>query len=370
MERRLAAILAADVAGYSRLVERDEEGTVARLRAHRRELIDPAIAAYRGRLVKTTGDGLLVEFASAVDALRCALAVQRGMAERNAAAPSERRMDLRIGINSGDVIVDGDDLLGDGVNVAARLEALAEPGAICVSGRVREDAAGKVEVGFEDSGEQRLKNIERPVRVYRVRAGTEGSAAPAGIDAPLALPDRPSIAVLPFANMSGDPEQEYFTDGISEDIITELSRFRSLFVIARNSSFTYKGKPVDVKQVGRELGVRYVLEGSIRRAANRVRVTAQLIDATTGSHIWAEKYDRVLEDIFAVQEEVTQAIVAAMAPHIEASEFERMRQVRPGSLDAYELAMRGWAAAWTALGDPNDRDTRDEALRCAREALA
>jgi len=370
VERRLAAILVADVAGYSRLSERDEEGTVARLGAHRRELIDPAIAAHRGRLVKTTGDGLLVEFASAVDALRCALAVQRGMAERNAATPSEQRMDLRIGINSGDMIVDGDDVLGDGVNVAARLEGLAAPGGICVSGRVREDASGKVEVAFEDGGEQRLKNIERPVRVYRVRTGAGGGAADAGIDAPLALPDKPSIAVLPFQNMSGDPEQEYFTDGISEDIITELSRFRSLFVIARNSSFTYKGKPVDVKQVGRELGVRYVLEGSIRRAANRVRVTAQLIDATTGSQIWAEKYDRVLEDIFAVQEEVTQAIVAAIAPHIETSEFTRLHAVRPGSLGAYELAMRGWSAAWQALKDLDADDLRDEALRCAREALA
>src|SRR5262245_17662772 len=273
VERRLTAILAADVAGYSRLMGADEEGTLAQLKAHRHALVDPKIAEHRGRIVKTTGDGMLVEFASVVDALRCAVEVQRGMAERNTEVAKDRRIEFRVGIHQGDIIIDGGDIFGDGVNVAARLEGTAEAGGICVSSRVQEDAEGKLEITFENAGEQQLKNIARPVRVYRVRpSGAAPSSRPA-----LPVPDKPSIAVLPFQNMSGDPEQEYFADGVVEDIITALSRMRWLFVIARNSSFTYKGRAVDVKQVSRELGVRYILEGSVRKAANRVRITGQLI---------------------------------------------------------------------------------------------
>jgi adenylate cyclase len=277
----------------------DEEGTLAALKAIRRELGDPKIAEHRGRIVKTTGDGLLVEFHSVLDAVRCAVEVQRAMADRNAGAPTEKRIEFRFGIHQGDIIVEDGDIFGDGVNVAARLEGLAEPGGICVSGRVRADAAGKVDVAFEDLGEQSLKNIARPLRVYRVRLGEVPAS---DIPAPaLALPDKPSIAVLPFQNMSGDPEQEYFADGMVEEIITALSRIRWLFVIARNSSFTYKGQAVDVKQVGRELGVRYVLEGSVRKGGDRVRITAQLIDVTNGAHLWADRFDGLLEDVFELR---------------------------------------------------------------------
>ena len=286
VERRLRAILAADVAGYSRLTGIDEEGTHVRLKEHLRALVDPCIAEHRGRVVKTTGDGMLAEFGSVVDAVRCALHVQRGMAERNKDLPPERRIEFRIGINLGDIILDAGDIFGDGVNVAARIEALAEPGGICLSDDVQRQR-GKLDASFEDAGEQRLKNIARPVRVFRVRpVGGVATPRPG-----LALPNKPSIAVLPFQNLNGDPEQEYFADGIVEDIVTALSRFRNLFVISRNSSFTYKGRAVDVKQVGRELGVRYVLEGSVRKAADRVRITAQLIDAASGAHLWADRFD-------------------------------------------------------------------------------
>jgi TolB-like protein len=294
--RRLAAILAADVAGYSRLMGADEEGTLERLKALRHELLDPKIAEHHGRIVKTTGDGLLVEFASVVDALRCAAEVQAAMAESNASLPPDSRIEFRIGIHQGDIVVEDGDIFGDGVNVAARLEGLAEPGGICVSARVQEDAAGRLDLAFEGLGEQALKNIARPVRVYRVR-DVGASKTPSAPALPLPLPDKPSIAVLPFANMSGDPEQEYFADGMVEEIITALSRIRWLFVIARNSSFTYKGQTIDVKQVGRELGVRYVLEGSVRRAGGRVRITAQLIDALTDGHLWADRFDGSLEDV-------------------------------------------------------------------------
>ena len=292
--RRLAARFAADVAGYSRLIGADEEGTLNRLRAIRADLIDPKIAEHHGRIVKTTGDGSLVEFTSVVDALRCATEVQNAMAERNVGIATEERIEFRIGINVGDVVVENDDIFGDGVNVAARLEGLAEPGGICVSARVQEDAVGRLDLTFDDLGEQSLKNIARSVRVYRVRlasAETASKSAPVEVAPVLALPDKPSIAVLPFANMSGDPEQEYFADGMVEEIITALSRIRWLFVIARNSSFTYKGQAIDVKQVGRELGVRYVLEGSVRKAGGRVRITAQLIDAQSGTHLWADRFD-------------------------------------------------------------------------------
>ena len=324
--RRLCAILAADVAGYSRLMGADEDGTLSALTAHLRELIDPAVAEHAGRVIKTTGDGLLVEFASVVDAVRCAVDIQRGMAERNDAVPQDRRLAFRIGLNLGDVIVQNGDLYGDGVNVAARLEALAEPGGICLSASAHEQVQDKIAaVRFEDLGEQRVKNIARPVRVYRIALGLAGP-----VPSPVpTLPDGPSIAVLPLDNMSADPEQECFADGLAEDLITDLSRIAGLQVIARNSTFTYKGRPVSVAQVGRELGVRYVVEGSVRKVDNRVRITAQLIDAATGMHVWADRYDRDLTDIFAVQDEVTHEIVGALS--LRLSPGQATAHGRPGA---------------------------------------
>jgi adenylate cyclase len=334
VERRLAAILAADVAGYSRMMGVHEEGTLAALKACRREIIDPKIAEHHGRIVKTTGDGALVEFASAVDAVRCAMEIQSGMAERNTTIVEDGRIEFRIGINVGDVIIDEGDIYGDGVNIAARVEALASPGAICLSDNAYQQIKGKLSLDVIDMGEQQLKNIALPVRIYGVRS----DGAP---DRPtLSLPDRPSIAVLPFNNMSDDPEQDYFCDGMVEDIITGLSRIRWLFVIARNSSFVYKGKPVDVKQVGRELGVRYVLEGSVRKAAGRVRITTQLIEAVTNRHIWAERYDRAIDDIFALQDDITISTVAAIEPSVRQAEIERAKRKRPENLDAYDLVLR------------------------------
>jgi adenylate cyclase len=351
--RRLAAILAADVAGYSRLMGADEEGTHERLKVHLREVVDPKIAEHRGRVVKNTGDGFLAEFPSVVDAVRCAVEVQRGMAECNEGLPPENRIEFRVGINLGDVIAEGDDIFGDGVNVAARLEALAEPGGICVSRMVRDNVRDKLDCTFEDLGEQQVKNIARPVRVYRVQddgAPANRSARPSPQAAP--LPDKPSIAVLPFANMSNDPEQDYFADGIAEDVITALSRYPSLFVIARNSSFSYKGRAVDVKQIGRELGVRYVLEGSLRKSGNRIRVTAQLVEADTGKHVWAERYDRDLSEIFALQDEITEAVTIAIAPAIADAERQRAMRKPPGSLDAWAAYQRG---LWHfSKGTPDD----------------
>jgi adenylate cyclase len=349
--RRLAAILAADVAGYSRLMGADEEGTLTALKAHRRELIDPLIAQHQGRIVKTTGDGLLIEFASIVDAVRCAVVMQQGMEDRNANLDEGRRIRFRVGINVGDVIVDEGDIFGDGVNVAARLEALAEPGEICVSATVREHVGEKLPIGFADLGEYSVKNIARPVHVYRIETRVEPKIATpdAAENAMLALPDRPSIAVLPFTNMSGDPEQDYFADGMVEDIITGLSRIKWLFVIARNSSFAYKGKAVDVKQAGRELGVRYVLEGSVRKAANRVRVTGQVVEAETGRHVWAERYDRTLDDIFALQDELTMSVVAAIEPSLRQAEVERVKRKRPDSLDAYDFVLRAMPLVYPAM---------------------
>jgi adenylate cyclase len=341
VQRRLAAILAADVAGYSRLMGVDEEGTLSALKELRRELADPKIKEHRGRIVKTTGDGLLVEFASVVDAVRCAVEVQYEMAERNAGMPEEQRIQFRIGINLGDIIKDGRDIYGDGVNVAARLEALAEPGGICVNRVVRDQVRDKLDFAFEDAGEQRVKNIARPLRVYRIRPGRSAGDTMGAAQAPLALPDKPSVAVLPFTNMSGDAEQEFVSDGIAEDVITALSRYPSLFVIARNSSFTYKGRAVDVKQVGRELGVRYVLEGSVRKAGNRIRVTAQLVEAGTGNHVWADRYDRDLADIFAVQDEITEAVTISIAPAIADAELQRAVRKPPDSLDAWAAYQRG-----------------------------
>src|SRR6266702_130481 len=338
VERRLAAILAADVAGYSRLIGADEEGTLAALRALRRELVDPGIAEHRGRIVKTTGDGLLVEFASVVDAVRCAVALQRGMALRNDGVAKERRIAFRIGINLGDIIIDEHDIYGDGVNVAARLEALAEPGGICVSRVVRDQVRDKVDFGFEDLGEQQVRNIARPVRVYRIPLAETGRP-----EAPLPLPDKPSLAVLPFQNMTGDAEQNYFVDGIVEEITTAISRLPWLFVIARNSSFTYKGRAVDVKQVARELGVRYVLEGSVRKAGNRVRITGQLIDTASGAHIWADRFDGALDDIFELQDEVASNVVGAIEAKLRQSEIERASRKPTASLGAYDLYLRALA---------------------------
>jgi adenylate cyclase len=344
VERKLAAILAADVAGYSRLMSRDEEGTLGRLKAHLGELVEPHIANHRGRIVKRTGDGLLVDFSSAVEAVRCAVAIQTGMAERNRAGEETARITFRIGINLGDVILEGDDLYGDGVNIAARLEALAEPGGILLSRAVRDAIRDKLDHALEDLGERTVKNIPAPVHVFRV-AGLAAQAA-----APPALPDKPSIAVLPFANMSGDPEQEYFSDGISEDLITDLSKVSALFVIARNSSFTYKGKTAKVQDIGRELGVRFVLEGSIRKAGSRVRITAQLVDAESGGHLWADRFDRELTDIFATQDEVVQKIVGTLAVKLTQREVKLLRR-GTRNIDAYE--------SWLRARDQLGRGTRE-----------
>jgi adenylate cyclase len=336
--RRLAAILAADVAGYSRLMGADEEGTLERLKALRRELIDPNLAKHHGRIVKTTGDGMLVEFASVVDAVRCAAEVQQAVPEWNAGIAADHRIELRIGINLGDVIADGGDLYGDGVNIAARIEALADAGGVFVSGTVYDQVRDRLPLSFEDRGEQQVKNIARPVRIYRLLFD---AAASATVKAPAPSSERPSIAVLAFTNMSGDPEQEYFSDGIADDILTELSRIRWLFVIARNSSFTYKGNATDVKRVGRELGVRYVLEGSVRRSGQRIRLTAQLIDAEAGNHVWAERYDRDLADVFAVQDEITLAVTRAIGPAVADAEQRRALRRPPSSLTAWETYQRG-----------------------------
>jgi adenylate cyclase len=357
--RRLAAILAADVAGYSRLMGVDEEGTLARLKALRAELIDPAIAGHHGRIVKTTGDGLLVEFASVVDAMRCAIAWQAAMAER--AQPADTRIEWRIGVNLGDVIIDDGDIFGDGVNIAARLEAMAEPGGICIERTVLTQTRGKLDFPVEDLGEQALKNIAQRVHVFRVLAEPKPMPEPAA----LPLPDKPSIAVLPFQNISGDPEQEYFADGMVEDITTALSKIRWFFVIARNSSFTYQGRAVDVKEVGRELGVRYVLEGSVRRSGNRLRITAQLVDAATGNHVWAERYDRDIADIFAVQDEITERVVAAIEPELYAAEHVRSQRKPPDSLDAWECVIR----ALSCIGQ-GTREGIAEAEALCRRAIA
>jgi TolB-like protein/class 3 adenylate cyclase len=350
VERRLAAILAADVASYSRLMGADEEGTLRRLKALRRELLDPKIAEHHGRIVKTTGDGLLVEFASVVDAVRCAVAVQQAMPERNSGVAADDRIELRIGINLGDVIVEGDDLYGDGINIAARIEALADAGGVLVSNTVHEHVRDRLPFVFEDLGEQQVKNIARPVRVYRVRDAAAKSASTPAPPA-LPLPDKPSIAVLPFANMSGDPEQEFFVDGVVEEIITAIARLHWLFVIARNSSFAYKGKSPDLRQVGRELGVRYVLEGSVRKSGNRVRITGQLIDTAIGAHIWADRFDGTLNDIFELQDEVASHVVGAIEPKLRQTEIERASRKPTESLDAYDLYLRALAQSHKYTGE-------------------
>ena len=355
--RKLAAILAADVVGYSRLAGSDEDRTLARLRALRSDLMDPTIAVHHGRVVKRTGDGALVEFRSVVDAVRCAIEVQNGMVERNAGVAPERRIEFRIGIHLGDVVEENDgDLMGDGVNIAARLEGIAQPNGICLSGAAYEQVRDKLNEEFEDLGDKELKNIARPVRAYRVALNqdTREPRVPAPLGGSPALPDKPSIAVLPFENMSGDPEQEYFGDGIAEDIITALSKLRGFFVIARNSTFAYKGKAPDIRQVARELGVRYVLEGSVRKSGERLRVTGQLIDAASGNHIWAERYDRPTSDIFALQDEITDSVVATIEPQLYAAENLRLRSKPPESLDAWGCVVRAMPFIWAWVSQTDD----------------
>ena len=368
-ERRLAAVVAADMVGYSRLMEIDETGTLARLKTHRIELIDPAVAKNRGRIIKTTGDGMLLEFQSVADAVLCAAEIQRRMARRNADVSPARWIQFRIGVNLGDVIVDDNDIFGDGVNVAARLEMLADPGGICVSAAVRDQLGDRLQdIAFEDLGDQSVKNISRPIRVFRVRFEPDPKTAPEGakdVAVATAMSKKPSIAVLPLVNMSGDPEQEFFADGLTEDIITELSRFHDLLVISRNSTFVHKGKAVKVQEVAREFGVEYVLEGSVRKAGDRIRVTVQLIDAETDRHIWAERYDRELEDIFAIQDEMTRAIVATLPGRVEAATHDRAKRKPTDNMAAYECVL-----AAKVLHHRSVRQDNAEAQRLLDRALA
>jgi adenylate cyclase len=366
MKRRLAAVLAADMAGYSRLMEADEEGTLARLRSHRIELIDPAIAKNQGNIIKTTGDGMLVEFQSVCDAVRCASEVQLRMRRRNADVPPDRRIEFRIGINLGDIIFEDDDIFGDGVNIAARLEQLAEVGGICVSQAVHDQVCERLDVAFEDLGERNLKNIARPVRVWQVLTNDPVTAAgTGGTDVERRAVVKPSIAVLPFANMSGDAEQEFFVDGLTEDIITELSRRHELFVISRNSTFVYKGQAVNLREVAEKLGAQYLVEGSVRKAGNRLRVTVQLIDTANDTHIWAEKYDRTLDDVFAIQDEVTGAIVATLPGRVEAAQQDLLVRKKPANLAAYECVL-----AAKVLHHRSNREENAEARRLIERAIA
>jgi adenylate cyclase len=342
LQRRLAAILSTDVVGYSRLMGIDEAGTLARLKASRSELIDPKIAAHLGRVVKLMGDGMLVEFGSAVDAVACAIEIQRGMTERNAAEAQDKRIELRIGINVGDIIIEGNDIFGDGVNIAARLEGIADPGGICLSRGAHDQVKGKVDVVFEDGGEQQLKNIAEPMRVYRMRPIATAANVTSRVTAPFRLPsDRPSIAVLPFQNMSGDPEQDYFCDGLVEDIITTLSKLAGLRVIARNSTFVYKGRSVDIREAAKQLDVRYVLEGSVRKSGNRIRITAQLIDAQDGTHLWAERYDRAMDDIFAIQDEITLVLATEMQVKFTEGEQARLHYTTTTNVEAWTCWVQG-----------------------------
>ena len=367
MERRLAAILLTDMVGYSRLMGLDEEGTIARQRAHRQQVFDPKISSHGGRIVKSTGDGLLVEFLSVVDAVKCAVEVQMELAGRDTDAPEDRLMQYRIGINLGDIVIDGDDILGDGVNVAARLEGLAEPGGVCISGVVYDQLAGKLDIAFEDAGEQTVKNVPRPVQVWHWQP--DGAVHRSNDVGTSLLPGKPSIAVLPFDNMSDDPEQEFFADGLAEDIITALTRFPDLLVTARNSSFIYKGKLVDVRKVANELGARYILEGSVRRAGQNIRFTAQLIDATSGNHIWAERYDREFKDVFALQDEITQSIVGSVAPEIGDAEMGRRTQLRGSDTNAYDLALRARGLIRSGFEDDN-AEKRSEGVMLAQDAIS
>jgi TolB-like protein/class 3 adenylate cyclase len=360
VERKLAAIFAADISGYSRLMARDEVGTLARLKACR-VIVDGLIASHRGRIFNTAGDSVVADFASAVDAVQCAVAVQAAIATDNAGGTADEPMQFRIGVHVGDVMVDGENLLGDGVNIAARLEAIAEPGAICVSAAARDHIGNKLPLAFDDLGDQQVKNIPEAIRVYRVQNETP----PPPPVAVLPLPDKPSIAVLPFQNMSGDPEQEYFVDGMVEEIITALSRIRWLFVIARNSSFSYKGQSPDVKQVGRELGVRYVLEGSVRKGGNRVRITAQLIDAESGAHLWADRFDGLIEEVFELQDKVALSVAGVIEPTLQAAEMRRSAARPTADLTAYDLYLRALATIF-----PVTRERIFEALGLLEQAIA
>jgi adenylate cyclase len=366
MEHKLAAVLAADMVGYSRLMEADERGTLARLRTHRIELIDPAIAKNQGHIIKTTGDGMLVEFQSVADAVRCAVEIQERMRRRNSDVASERRIDFRIGINLGDIIFDDGDIYGDGVNVAARLEQLAEVGGICVTAAVHDQVDGRLDVAFDDLGEKLLKNISRPVRVYRIVTGApEGKpAAGDGQAVSKAAVVKPTVAVLPFTNMSGDPEQEFFVDGLTEDILTELSRRHELFVISRTSTFVYKGQAANLREVARKLGARYLVEGSVRKAGDRLRITVQLIDTASDAHIWAERYDRKLDDVFAIQDEITAAIVATLPGRLEAAQHDQLARMKPSNMAAYECVL-----AAKVLHHRSTREDNVEAQKLVDRAL-
>jgi len=361
MERRLAAILAADVVGYSALMERDEAGTYQRLLRGRKELFEPEIQRRHGRIFKVMGDGLLAEFASVVDAVECAVSLQRGLFERNTGLAEEERIDVRIGVNLGEVIVEDDDRYGEGVNIAARLQQVAEPGGICVSGKVAREVEKKLSFAFESMGDQQVKNIAEPIPIYRV---VISDAAPVAQAKPLSIPDRPSIAVLPFTNMSGDPEQDYFADGLVEDLITSLSKFHGLFVIARNSSFAYKGRPIDIRQVSKDLGVRYVLEGSVRKAGNRLRITGQLVEGTDGTHVWADKFEGAVDDVFDLQDRLTESIAGVLEPTLRRAEIERARRKRPDRLDAYDIYLRALPLVYA-----NTPAATNEALRLLSAAL-
>jgi adenylate cyclase len=361
VQRRLAAILAADMVGYSRLMEADETGTITRQKAHRAELIDPEIATHGGRIVKTTGDGVLVEFPSVVDATDCAVAIQRAMAEREVEVSENRRIQYRIGINLGDIVIDGDDIFGDGVNIAARLEGLAEPGGVCISDMVHQSVAGKLDLAFEDLGEQQVKNITKPVRAYRVtidQTPAVSSAVPPG------LPDKPSIAVLPFDNLSDDPQQEYFSDGMAEDLITDISSISGLFVIARNSSFAFKGQAIDVIEVAAKLGVKHILEGSVRKMGTKLRVNAQLIDAASGGHIWAQRYDGDMEDIFEFQDNIREQIVAALRVSLTLTDKAFAERKPTNSFEAYDLFLKGRSNFYHFTPEH-----LLEAIKCLEEAI-
>jgi adenylate cyclase len=351
VERRLAAVLAADVAGYSRLMGRDEERTLAQLKTLRRGLIDPAVAAHRGRIVKTSGDGMLVEFASAVDAIRCAVELQQAVAKENAGVPPELRIEFRIGIHVGDIIIDDDDIFGDGVNIAARLEGIAAPGGICISDDAQRQIRGKLDVVFDDMGPQELKNIAEPMRSWCLRFGDQGSASPSPSSLPsrvhqLALPDKPSIVVLPFDNMSAEPGQDFLADGIVEAITSALSRIRSFFVIARTSAFTYKGRARDAREIGRELGVAYLLEGSVQKFGNRLRIIVQLIETEAGAHVWSSRFDGTMDEFFEFEDRITEQVAGALQPSVRIAEIERSRRKRPQDLGSYDYTMRAMPHVW------------------------
>jgi adenylate cyclase len=364
MQRRLAAIFAADVVGFSRLMDEDEAGTLERLKDLRKGVVQPSITEHKGRTVKLMGDGLLAEFSSVVEAVKCAAAIQQSMAGRERDMPDDQRIRLRIGVNLGDIIVEGSDIYGEGVNVATRLEGLAEPGGICVSGTAFDTVDGKLQLAFEDLGPQQVKNIAKPVRAYRLAIGNSHKAIAPGLSNALAIPDKPSIVVLPFDNMSGDPDQEYFADGVVEALTAALSRIRAFFVIARNSAFAYKGRPMNVRDIGRELGVAYVLEGSVQRAGGQVRITVQLIETEVGAHIWAEKYDGSLDDIFDLQDRITEQVAGALQPSIRLAEVERARRKQPQDLGAYDYAMRAMPHVWML-----EKDEATKALALLDKAL-